>query len=143
MDDLEELLEEMLCKTYTKIIYSEEKILKDMIGDRLSLKEFHTLDVIYDCMATKTNTSSTISKLLGITLSTFTINIDRLIAKGYVAKVKNDIDRRVSYISLTHEGNQIRKKHEILHKQAVTRAIKRLSTTEKVALLNAITKIEF
>lgn len=143
MDNLEELLEQMLCKAYTKIIYGEEKILKDMIGDKLSLKEFHTLDVIFNTMATGTNTSSTISKSLGITLSTLTINLDRLIAKGYVKKVKHDDDRRVTYISLTDTGNQIRMKHENLHKKAVQKAIKSLSSTEKVALLNAVNKLEF
>ena len=48
MDELEEILEELLSKAYNKILYNEEKILKDMIGDILTQKEFHTLDVIYE-----------------------------------------------------------------------------------------------
>lgn len=142
MGELEELLEQMLCKTYTKIIYSEEKILKDMIGDKLSLKEFHTLDVIFSCSANNTNTASNIARILGITLSTFTINSDRLIAKGYITKVKQDSDRRVTYLCLTNEGNQLRLKHENLHAKAIKNAIKNLNTTEKVALVNAINKLE-
>ena len=143
MNELEELLEQMLCKTYTRIIYGEEKILKDMIGDKLSLKEFHTLDVIFSTSTNNSNTASNIARILGITLSTLTINADRLIAKGYVAKVKQDNDRRVSYLSLTNAGNQLRLKHENLHAKAVKNAIKNLNTTEKVALVNAISKLEF
>ena len=50
MDNLEELLLDVLSKAYSKIIYSEEKILKDMIGDPLSLKELHTLEVVFSAM---------------------------------------------------------------------------------------------
>lgn len=142
MNELEEILIELLCKTYSKIIYNEEKILKDMIGDKLSLKEFHTVDVIYETMASKTNTASNIAKKLGITQGTLTINIDRLVAKGYVNKVKNESDRRVTYIELTDDGHQIRQKHNIIHKKSVEDAIKNLSTSEKVALVNALTKLE-
>lgn len=142
MEELEEILVELLCKTYNKIIYDEEKILKDMIGDKLSLKEFHTIDVIYDTMANKTNTASNIAKLLGITQGTLTINVDRLIAKGYANKVKNDSDRRVTYIELTADGHNLRNKHNIIHKQLIEGAIKNLNTSEKVALVNAVTKLE-
>ena len=143
MDNLDELLEQILCKAYTKIIYSEEKILKDMIGDKLSLKEFHTLYIIYHTSFNNTNTASNIAKLLGITQGTLTINIDRLIAKGYVNKVKQDSDRRITYINLTHEGNAIRQKHENMHLRSIRNAIKNLSAPEKVALMNAMNKIEY
>ncbi len=141
MDELEEILVELLCKAYTKIIYNEEKIIKDMLGDKLSLKEFHTIDVVYDTMASKTNTASVIAKNLGITQGTLTINVDRLIAKGYLNKVKNKSDRRITYIELTPAGHNIRQKHNIMHKQAVLESISNLSTSEKVALVNAVTKI--
>ncbi len=142
MEEVEEILVALLCKTYNKIIYDEEKILKDMIGDKLSLKEFHTIDVIYDTMTNKTNTASNIAKILGITQGTLTINVDRLIAKGYANKVKNDNDRRVTYIELTADGHNLRNKHNIIHKQLIEDAIKNLNTSEKVALVNAVTKLE-
>ena len=93
-------------------------------------------------MLSKTNTASNIAKKLGITQGTLTINIDRLIAKGYVNKVKNESDRRVTYIELTDNGHKIRQKHNIIHKKSVEDAIKNLSTSEKVALVNAVTKLE-
>ena len=69
MDNLEGVLIEILTKVYSRILYSEEKILKDMIGDTLSVKEFHTLEVIYSAMATKNNTAGTIANRLGISES--------------------------------------------------------------------------
>ena len=142
MDNLETLLIDILSQVYSKIIYSEEKLLKDMMGETLSIKEFHTIEVIHSAMANKTNTAGTIAKRLGITLGTCTTNIDRLIVKGFVNKVKNDSDRRVVYIELTEKGKQIHLKHTSMHKKAVTKAINKLSMSEKVALMNAVNKLE-
>jgi len=142
MDNLEELLLDVLSKAYSKIIYSEEKILKDMIGDPLSLKELHTLEVVFSAMNNKSNTASNIAKRLGITLGTCTTNIDRLIQKGLVNKVKNDTDRRIVYIELTEQGKQVYLKHIGMHKKLVSKAISKLSTSEKVALMNAVNKLD-
>ena len=140
MDNLEQILEEILCSSYTKLIYHEEKILKEL--GSFTLKEFHTLDVIYHCMRNKSNTSSNIAKILGITLGTLTTNVDRLCEKGYVSREKSDKDKRITVLCLTQEGLNIKKKHEAYHKKMVRSAINKLSTSEKVALTNAINKIE-
>lgn len=142
MDNLESVLIEILTKVYSRIIYSEDKIIKDMIGDTLSLKEFHTLEIIYNAMANKNNTAGTIASRLGITLGTCTTNIDRLAAKGLVHKVKNDIDRRVVYIELTEKGLQAHLKHIAMHRKAINKAINNLSTTEKATLLNIIGRMD-
>lgn len=143
MDNLEEILTEVLSRAYLKIIYSEEKILKDMIGETLSIKEFHTLEVIYSAMQSGNNTASSIASALGITLGTCTINIDRLIVKGLVNKVKKNGDKRVVYIELTDKGKQTHLKHISMHKKTISKAISSLSMSEKVALMNAVNKLEF
>lgn len=140
MDNLEQILEEILCSSYTKIIYYEEKILKSLNG--LTLKECHTLDIIYSTMRSKTNTATNIAKLLGITLGTLTTNIDRLSEKGYVSRDKSEKDKRITVINLTELGLNILKKHELSHKKLIRTAIDKLSTPEKVSLINAINKIE-
>lgn len=142
MDNLEEILLEILGKAYSNIVYSEYKILKDMIGDTLSVKEMHTLEIIYSSMSNKTNTAGRIAKRLGVTLGTCTINIDRLITKGLVNKIRNDKDRRVVYIELTDKGIQTHLKHLSMHKKIISKAISKLSTSEKVALFNALNKLE-
>jgi len=140
MDNLEQILEEILCSAYTKIIYHEEKILKGL--NSMTLKECHTIDVIYNTMRSKNNTASNIANILGITLGTLTTNIDRLCDKGYVSRDKSEKDKRITVINLTQEGLNLRKKHELSHKKLIRTAIDKLSTSEKVALINAINKIE-
>lgn len=139
---LDELLENLLCRAYTKIIYGEEKALKNIIGNNLSLKEYHTLDIVDSLSKSNNNTISEISKYLSITLSTCTINVDRLIQKGYLNKIKKDLDKRVAYIELTERGRIAREQHENMHKLQVQNMVENLSLTEKVALFNAVNKLD-
>lgn len=141
MDNLDIILEEILRGVYSRILSNEEKILKG-IGE-LGLKEYTTLDTIAYTTKNKTNTSTNIAKVLNITPGTLTTNLDRLMAKGYIAKSKNDEDKRVVYIHLTPNGVNIRKKREMAHKKLINSALVNLSASEKVALVNALNKIEF
>jgi DNA-binding MarR family transcriptional regulator len=142
-NNLEKILVDVLTNAYSRLIFSEERLIKDMIGDNsLSLKEFQALDVIHGLKASGNNTAGNVAKILGITISTCTINIDRLIAKGYVNKVKNDSDRRVAYLDLTDKGKQVRLKREQMHKRKITSALEKLTMSEKVTLMNAINKLD-
>ena len=141
MDNLDIILEEILLGVYSRVIANEEKLLKNL--SQLGLKEFNTLDAIALSMKNKNNTANNIAKILGITPGTLTTNLDRLQEKGLIAKEKNTEDKRIVLITLTPIGSVLRKKRESIHKKLITNAIKNLSTTEKVALLNALNKIEF
>lgn len=141
MDNLDIILEEILISAYSKIITCEEKVLKN-IGE-LGLKEFHTLDTIASTTKNKTNTANNIASILNITPGTLTTNLDRLISKGYISKEKDENDKRQVKILLTSSGINIRRKRELAHKKIINSALAHLSTTEKVALVNALNKIEF
>lgn len=141
MDNLDLILEEILLGAYSKIIANEERILKN-IGE-LGFKEFNTLNAIAQTTKSKTNTANNIAKILNITPGTLTTNLDRLINKGYVAKMRDENDKRQVYISLTANGVNARKKRELAHKKLINTALDNLSTSEKVSLVNALNKIEF
>lgn len=141
MDNLDIILEEILLGVYSRVIANEEKLLKNL--SQLGLKEFNTLDAIALSMKNKNNTANNIAKILGITPGTLTTNLDRLQEKGLIAKEKNTEDKRIVQITLTPIGSALRKKRESIHKKLINNAIKNLSTSEKVALMNALNKIEF
>lgn len=141
MDNLDVILEEIMVGIYSKVISSEEKILKKL--SELGLKEFNTLDAIAQCTKSKTNTANNIAKVLSITPGTLTTNLDRLQEKGYIAKEKSQEDKRIVIISLTPAGASLRKKREAIHKKLIANAIARLTPTEKVTLVSALNKIEF
>ena len=141
MEHLDDLLEDIMVNSYRQIISNEEKILKSL-GD-LGMKEFNTLDVIANTTKNKTNTSNNIAKILGITAGTLTTNLERLTEKGYVFKDKYSSDKRVVMVYLTPSGIALRKKRENTHRKLISTAISKLSNTEKVALANALNKIDF
>ena len=141
MDNLDIILEEILLGVYSRVIANEEKLLKNL--SQLGLKEFNTLDAIALSMKNKNNTANNIAKILGITPGTLTTNLDRLQEKGLIDKEKNTEDKRIVQITLTPIGSALRKKRESIHKKLINNAIKNLSTSEKVALMNALNKIEF
>ena len=140
--NLEEILIEVLSGVYSRIIFNEERLIKEMLGDSLSLKEFLTLDTIQALKYSGNNTTGNVAKVLGITISTCTINVDRLIAKGFVNKVRDDGDKRVAYLELTDKGKQIKNKRDQLHRRKIIGAIDKLTMSEKVALMNAVNKLD-
>ena len=140
MDNLEVIMEEVLCKMYTRVINSEEVLLKKLNG--LTLKEFKTLDVIAMTTKTRTNTASNISKILNVTPGTLTTNIDRLCQKGYVEKIKDESDKRYIKIVLTTLGTNLRRRREDGHMKLIRDALSKLNTSEKVALMNAVNKLD-
>lgn len=141
MDNLDIILEEILSSVYGKVISNEEKLLKSL--GPLGLKEFNTLDTIAITTRNKCNTANNIAKILSITPGTLTTNLDRLQNKGYVTKEKNNNDKRQVQIFLTPSGVALRKKRETAHSKLIASSISKLSTSEKVALVNALNKIEF
>ena len=140
--NLEEILVDVLSGVYSRIIFNEERLIKDMMGDSLSLKEFLTLDIIFSLKSSGNNTASNVAKILGITISTCTINVDRLIAKGFVNKVRDASDKRIAYLELTDKGKQIKNKREQMHRRKITNAIDKLTMSEKVSLMNAMNKLD-
>lgn len=140
VDNLDRILEEIMLGIYSRVISHEEKLLKSLSD--LSLKEFNTLNAIANTTKNKTNTANNIAKILDITPGTLTTNLDRLSDKGYVIKEKNSEDKRIVQVFLTPSGIAIRKKRENAHKKIINSAIDKLSTSEKVALVTALNKLD-
>lgn len=140
MANLDKVLEEFLCKSYSKLIYHEEKILKKL-GD-ITLKELRTLDIISNCCRGDNNTSTIIARLLGITVSTLTTNIDRLIKKGLVIKDKKESDLRTSWISLTSKGYRLLSEYNEEHNKLVIDGLNKLTDKEKATLVSLVSKLE-
>ena len=57
-------------------------------------------------------------------------------------KQKNDMDKRLVFVSLTPLGVAVRKKRENAHKKLLNQAIGRLSDAEKVALTSLVNKLD-
>jgi len=140
MDDLDEVLVEMLSKSYSQIILNEERILKKLSD--ITLKELRTLELIAKVEKNGNNTSTYIANILGISLGTLTANIDRLIKKGLVNKEKSQLDKRTTIIILSSSGKKILKDYKNEHLNIIKKAMVNLSQKEKAIIVSLVTKFD-
>jgi len=140
VDSMDEIIEEILTQSYSKIIEYEEVILKKLSD--ITLKELRTLELISKGEKTGGNTATKIASVLGISLGTLTSNIDRLIKKGLVEKDKLIEDKRTTVIYLTPTGKKTLREYKNEHLKIVRKALENLSDKEKVTIVNIVNKFD-
>lgn len=72
-----------------------------------------------------------LARHMGVTPSTMSINIDRLVRKGYVRRVDDRIDGRRINLTLTKAGSRIKEAQKVLDPALVRSMLARLSTQER------------
>ena len=55
-------------------------------------------------------TMKQLSNVMGLACSTMTRNIDKMVKKGYLERVRGELDRREVLIRITHKGRELSKK---------------------------------
>lgn len=128
-------LNEVLVKLFREILTIEESFLKNGDFKELSVNDMHVIGAI-DVYEPKNMT--TVARALNITTGTLTISVNGLVKKGYVDRIRSEVDRRVVLISLTEKGREAYAQHEHFHKQMVEGVIKDLSEEEQVVLEKAL-----
>ena len=140
MNKNEDIVNNVLVNLFNGILFTEEKNLKQKLGNTLSMKDIHILSAIDKC---KTDaTAGNVAKNLNITLGTLTTAIDKLVDKGYVIRQKGAQDRRKIYLVLTDEGRRVNSVHENFHKGMAEEVLKELTANEQEILIETLKKIE-
>jgi DNA-binding MarR family transcriptional regulator len=78
----------------------------------LTIAQMHYLEVI--SQLTNPNVTELATEMQ-LSKPTVTVALEKLMQKGYVAKVVSDEDRRSSHLHLTKKGMQINLMHEMAH----------------------------
>ncbi|MFR9070036.1 Regulator of autolytic activity [uncultured Clostridium sp.] len=86
-------------------------------------------------------TMKEIAKKIGKDKSTVTALVNKLISLGYIKKEKCDIDRRVTYISLTNKAFDIKDTFDFISSQVKETAYTGLTEEEKKEFLRLLRKI--
>ena len=136
MNDLEQQMAENLVSIFEKVLVAEEKSLQKGYFSNLSLAEMHTLDAIgpYE--------SRTMTETLGITVGTLTVSVDRLVKKGFVARRRDEEDRRVVRISLTRDGKLAARMHGKFHKVLAKHILEPYTDEEQELLLSLVKEVD-
>ena len=75
---------------------------------------------------------------MGVTPSTMSVGIDRLEQHGYVKREKDLADARKTNLSLTPEGNKVKRSHSVLDPALVEALLNRLNATERKLALDGL-----
>lgn len=139
MNDLEQQMAENLVSIFEKVLVAEEKSLQKGYFSNLSLAEMHTLDAIGPY---ESRTMTETAQILGITVGTLTVSVDRLVKKGFVERRRDEEDRRVVRISLTRDGKLAARMHGKFHKVLAKHILEPYNNDEQKLLLSLVKEVD-
>ncbi len=78
----------------------------------LTIGELHVIE-----MVNKYNNKpmTLIAKKMHVTVGSLTIGVNRLVQKGYLLRIRDEMDRRVILLSITQQGKKVLKFHDKFH----------------------------
>ena len=110
------------------------------IGEPLKLRhvEFTILMLVKSNPAV---TQKQLSQTLSVTAPNITMLLDRLVEKGWIARVRSETDRRVQHIYLTDDGAALAERSHRLSLTCEYEMLKHLSEGERIMLLELLDKV--
>lgn len=132
-------VDDLLVETFNSILRVEENVVRNRLTEGLTISEVHTIHAIGLHGSSPMNV---IAARLDVTLATCTTAVGKLVAKGFAERSRSDTDRRQVLVSLTKEGRQAYRVHELFHKEMVDAAFADLTEEEEAVLVRALTKVK-
>ncbi len=130
---------ESLLHIFDNVLLTEGMALSKGYFSDLSIAELHTINAIGPYEA---RTMTETANMLGITVGTLTVAIDRLVKKKYVERQRDTKDRRIVRISLTRQGKLAYRMHSKFHRVLVKRIMDPLSEEEQTLLTGMVARID-
>jgi DNA-binding MarR family transcriptional regulator len=113
---LKKLLNQILKDLFFKILKIQAIMVSRAAQENISRTEMHTLEVIE---GSEYVTLTQIADKLSVTKATASVTVKRLVKKGFVKKVKEENDKRISTLKLTQKGEDSCGKHNEFHEGLV------------------------
>lgn len=135
MKEIYNVLNDALVLIFNLVLKSEEKFIRTLGVENLSIAEIHTIDAIG---RDEQKTMGEVANNLSITLGTLTTSVNNLEKKGYVTRNRSEKDRRVVYVSLTSKGMDVLEHHDIFHQNMIKDIVTNLNINEEEALVKAL-----
>ncbi len=135
-----EELNDFLVHVFNDILRLEEQYLYSKKGCNLSVSEMHLLEILSE-LEENQRTMSNIAKEIGITASSLTTAVKTLEAKGYIVRVKNQIDKRIVYCELTDKAQTILSNHKEFHDEMCESVMTNLDENQTDILCSALNSL--
>ena len=121
-DDFIALYSQIYFACHTRHVHDPES------GTRVSARQASILSHLDSVEPTPL---SQLASHMGVTVSTMSIAVDRLVRQGYVVRDRAESDARVRHVRLTTAGERLRAAQKVLEPQLVRAMLSRLSPTER------------
>lgn len=124
MNQNESMIDRVLVHLFNDLLRIEEKTLQKHVPD-LSMREVHIIEHV--CAAqTEDNTMTVLAATLRVTVGSLTVAIKTLERKGYVKRVRSELDKRRVHVLPLPPALEVEKHHRAFHRRmvdAVTSAV--------------------
>ena len=109
-------LNDLLVTLFFQILQLEERSLSEIMG-KITPREIHVLEAVDYLSQLGNNKMMEIARLLGISPGSLTTAVNVLVAKGYLHRSTDRIDRRSILLFLTEEGEKANRVHLGFHQE--------------------------
>ena len=121
-DDFITLYSQIYFACHTRHVHDPES------GTRVSARQASILSHLDSVEPTPL---SQLASHMGVTVSTMSIAVDRLVRQGYVVRDRAESDARVRHVRLTTSGERLRAAQKVLEPRLVQAMLSRLSPAER------------
>jgi len=121
-DDFITLYSQIYFACHTRHVHDPES------GTRVSARQASILSHLDSVEPTPL---SQLASHMGVTVSTMSIAVDRLVRQGYVVRDRAESDARVRHVRLTTAGERLRAAQKVLEPRLVRAMLSRLSPAER------------
>ena len=125
MEGFSGALDDILVSIYRNVLRLEKQMLKRSRQTTLSVSEVHLILCLGDAKGDGC-TVTELARSLGITVSSATIAVSKLIQKGFVRKVRSQKDSRIVRVYLTETGKGVDTYNRICRRQLVDEISRRI-----------------
>lgn len=141
MPDNSTRLNRFLVEVFHEILKTEELELAGYAPD-LSLREFHLIEAV--CQAQdqgRDNRSTAIAAVQRVAAGTLTTMVSQLERKGYVRRLRDQIDHRVIRLLPTEKGRAANVRHEEFHREMVSQVLEPLTDEQAAAFADGLEQV--
>jgi len=128
-DDFIDLYSQIYFACHTRHVHDPDS------GTRVSARQASILSHLDSVEPTPL---SQLATHLGVTVSTMSIAVDRLVRQGYVVRDRAETDARVRHIRLTQAGERLRAAQKVLEPRLVRAMLSHLSPADRKAALRGL-----
>ncbi len=128
-DDFIDLYSQISFACHTRHVHDPES------GTRVSARQ---ASILSHLDAVEPTPLSQLASHLGVTVSTMSIAVDRLVRHGYVLRDRAQSDARVRHVRLTAAGERLRAAQRVLEPRLVRAMLSRLSPADRRMALRGL-----